>query len=206
MRARARCRSAARIGLGMDRRRHDMHRAAGAISLRNRRIRALAGRISVTPSARSPITATVSSRPGTISLDHHLVRQGPALRPRAARLSPLRTMKTPTHEPSLTGFTTKGGSIRSPRRELARGRPRCFRRPAGRRRRRRPSPSACAWRAPRPARRNGCRECAAARAGPGRAVLAAAAVQRVEHRVGRRRQRGDERARGRASRRSSTTS
>ena len=62
--------------------------------------------ISVTASARSPITPTVSSRPGMYSSTSAARPKRQARATSARRLSPLRMISTPTDEPSFTGLTT----------------------------------------------------------------------------------------------------
>jgi hypothetical protein len=62
--------------------------------------------ISVTASGRSPITATVISRPATKGSAMAWEPQVQSRAICARRLSPPRMMLTPTEEPSLGGFNT----------------------------------------------------------------------------------------------------
>ena len=64
--------------------------------------------ISVTASGRSPMTATVISRPGTKGSAMACAPQVQSRAIRARRLSPPRMMWTPTEEPSPDGLHDVG--------------------------------------------------------------------------------------------------
>ena len=148
--------------------------------------------ISVTASARSPMTPTVSSRPGMYSSTSAAVPNRQARATSARRLSPLRMISTPTEEPSFdrldhVGQRQRVGGFQFVDRHDAAARDRQS--GGGEHRLRRDLV-------------HGQRRGAHAGMGVGdrqpvehaldRAVLAEAAMQRVEHGVGLRRQRGDD--------------
>ena len=103
------------VDLGRDRRRHEMlGDAVGIFGLVV--VEAVRGRSSVTASGSSPITATVSSRPGTKCSTSTRSPNAASATSTAARLSPSRTMCTPTLEPSVDRLHHIG-----PRHRIARG-------------------------------------------------------------------------------------
>ena len=177
-----------RVDARVDRRGDDVARCRRRrISPRSRRSAGV-GVISVTASARSPMTRDGQLAAGDILLDHHLVAEAPvrAAISTAAVVALAQDVRRRREEPSFDRLHDIG---RRHRIAAARARRRSTTKPAahaaGRRRRTAPWPPACPWRARRRARPSGCRACRSQlEHALDAAILAVAAVQRVEDDVG----------------------